>query len=610
MCGIAGYMGVRGLPKSAIEGCLKAMRHRGPDHQAWRHWTGPKGLNVYLLHARLSIIDLDPRANQPFGRDGHWLAYNGELYNYRELRPELQALGCDFETESDTEVLLQVINRLGWDGLDRCEGMWAFAHYNENTGTLTLCRDRFGEKPLYLYRDKTGLYFASEIKFLARLAGRRFTVNRNQLHRYLVNGYKSLYKQPENFFQQVEEVPRANCFHVAPDGTCQRRTYWTFEAEPDKEMSYEHAVETARELLIDAVRIRLRSDVPLAFCMSGGVDSNALIGIAKRVLDHDAHGFTIVNDDPRYNETEMVDLAVAEMGIRHTSIPLETNDFLPRLRALVRQHDAPVYTITYYVHWLLQQSIAAHGYRISISGTAADELFSGYYDHHLFYLHAVRNEPAAFKEAVANWTTYIKPTVRNPFLKDPRVFIDNPGQRQHIYLNADEFSRFLVEDWHEAFREEAYTPHLMQNRMLNELFHEIVPAILHEDDHNAMACSVENRSPFLDRRLFEFCFRIAPRHLVRDGYAKAVLRDAMRGIVPDAILNSRRKVGFNAPIFSLLDVGDPEVRGYLLDDGPAFRYVRRDKVEALIAKKPLLNSESKFLFYFLAAKIFLEEFAS
>jgi asparagine synthase (glutamine-hydrolysing) len=163
--------------------------------------------------------------------------------------------------------------------------------------------------------------------------------------------------------------------------------------------------------------------------------------------------------------------------------------------------------------------------------------------------------------------------------------------------------------WEEPFREQCFTPSLLRNRMLNELRYETVPVLLHEDDLNAMYFSIENRSPFLDRHLAEFCFRIPSQYLIRDGLAKAVLRDAMRGIVPQRILSNPRKVGFNAPIFAFLDLQDPDVRSALLDTSPIFEHIRRDKIEALLHKGDLPNSESKFLFYFLSSKMFLEEFA-
>jgi len=165
-------------------------------------------------------------------------------------------------------------------------------------------------------------------------------------------------------------------------------------------------------------------------------------------------------------------------------------------------------------------------------------------------------------------------------------------------------------EWAEPFTEAHYTDSLLRNRMLNELFHESVPVILHEDDLNAMYFSIENRSPFLDRELFEFCYRIPSRHLMRDGLAKVVLRDAMRSIAPEPILTNPRKVGFNAPIFSFLDVNDPDVKSALLDHSPIFDHVRRGAIENLLQKPDLPNSESKFLFYFLSSKLFLEEFTA
>jgi asparagine synthase (glutamine-hydrolysing) len=360
---------------------------------------------------------------------------------------------------------------------------------------------------------------------------------------------------------------------------------------------------------VRSVELRLRADVPMAFCMSGGVDSNALISIAKNVLGYDVHGFTIANSDERYEEQDMVDYAVAELDLRHTYIPVNTEAFLPKLRTLVRQHDAPVYTITYYAHWLLMNSIAEHGYRVCVSGTAADELFSGYFDHHLAYLYEVRGDSKLHEASRQAWMERVRPVVRNPYLRNPDAFLENPGLRHHIFMGAEGFAQYLVHDWAEAFEERDFADSLLRNRMLNEMFHESVPVILHEDDLNAMYYSIENRSPYLDRELFEFCYRIPSKHLIRDGLAKAVLRDAMQGIVPQRILDNPRKVGFNAPIHSFLDVHDPDVRGYLLDGGPIFDHVRREKIEALTEKDSLPNSESKFLFYFLNSKMFLEEFA-
>ncbi|MEO8551320.1 MAG: asparagine synthase (glutamine-hydrolyzing), partial [Kofleriaceae bacterium] len=470
MCGIAGSSGPAPIPGDRIERTLQLMRRRGPDHAGHRTFATRTGRHVDLLHSRLSIVDLDPRSNQPFDVDATTIVFNGEIYNYVELKAELERAGFAFHTTSDTEVLARALRHFGpRTALDKAEGMWAFAAFDRETGTLLLSRDRFGEKPLYLVDDGDRLTFGSEVKFIASLLGRSLAIDTDHLKRYLVNGYKALYKQPKHFFQGLQEVPAGAVLELSAEGKPHVYRYWEPRFE-QAEMSREEAVAGTRERLIRSVELRLRADVPIAFCMSGGVDSNSLISIAKRELGYDVHGFTIASQDARYEESALVEGAVAALGLRHTSIPTDTEDFLARLRRLVAYHDAPVYTITYYAHWLLMESIAKHGYRIAVSGTAADELFTGYYDHYLAYLAETR-DPAARAARLE----HVKPVVRNPFLSNPDLFAADPGFRAHIYLDAAGFAEYLHEPWHEPFAETAYTESTLRNRMANELFHEAVP---------------------------------------------------------------------------------------------------------------------------------------
>ena len=605
MCGIAGYFGTKDIPGERVRRCLDLMRRRGPDVQSSRHFSAA-GRHAVLLHSRLSIIDLEERANQPFYRDGTWIAFNGEIYNYIEMRGRLLAEGQVFNTASDTEVLVAALNRLGENALVQAEGMWAFAAYEEGSGSLILSRDRFGEKPLYIHRADSGIYFGSEPKFIFALLGRKLPINESQLLRYLVNGYKSLYKKNVTFFEGLEELPVASVLRLSADGREAMHRYWSPAYAPKSDMTYKDAVSGVRERLIESVRLRLRSDVPLAFLMSGGVDSNVLISIAKRIFNYDVHGFTIINEDERYDERAIVEQSAAELDIRHTSIPITSVDFLKRLRTLVAYHDAPVFTITYYIQWLLMQSVHEHGYKITVSGTGADEIFSGYYDHFLMHL-AETSGTSQHAAALSAWQMHIKPVVRNPFLGDPELFVKNPDFRDHIYLGAEGFSTYLTKPFAEAFREEQYASSLLRNRMMNEMFHESVPVILHEDDLNAMYYSIENRSPYLDRNLFEYAYSIPTPNLIRDGFNKALLRDAAREIVPDCVLDRRIKVGFNAPVLSFLDPAQPEVYKELTADSPLFDVMRREKVVEILGRRSLPNSESKFLFYLVNTKMFLEE---
>ena len=609
MCGIAGYIGSREIGRENVEKCLALMHRRGPDFRSFVHDSPQAGRHVYLLHSRLNIIDFDQRSNQPFTFGSKTIVYNGELYNYLEVKQQLKAAGCSFSTESDTEVFIQGLAHNTWLALDDYEGMWAFALYDRQDGSLLLGRDRFGEKPLLMCRDETGLYFGSEIKFITALSGGKPSINYQQLHRYLVNGYRALHKTNDTFFENISALPAATLLSLGNDGKEKRWRYWNPGYIPDETITFDEAVAQAREALVKSVEIRLRADVPLAFCLSGGIDSNAIISIAKKVLGYDVHGFTIISDDPRFDEREMVSHSVAELGIRYTPIHLSTNNFVPNLRKLIQQHDSPVYFVAYYPHWLLMGGVADAGYRIVVSGTAADELFCGYYDHHVAYLREIHGQEPLYSQSVKNWKEKVLPIIRNPFWRNPELYVDSPELRHHLYFDGVDFSGYLKRGWREPFTEENYTESFLRNRTMNEIFHETTPGILHDDDLNAMYFSLENRSPFLDRRLFELMYKVPTRHLIRNGFSKAILRETVRGIAPDIILNNCCKTGFNAPILELLDVKDPDVRSYLLDDSKIFELIRRDRVEELITKDHLPTSESKFLFSFLNSKMFLEEFA-
>ena len=580
------------------------MRRRGPDAQRFSSFR-THGMTVLLLHSRLSIIDVDPRSDQPFDTGGCILVYNGEIYNYVELREELKKQGVTFRTTSDTEVLLQCYLRYGERCVEKFEGMWAFAIYDSNRKTIFLSRDRFGEKPLWYLETEEGFYFASEIKCIAALSGRRLTVNTTHLLRYLVNGYKSLYKGEDTFYREIHRFPAATSLVLDLNGRQHFRRYWAPSILMER-MSLEDAVDGFRERLLDAVRIRLRSDVPLAFCLSGGVDSGALVSIAAKVFGYDVMTFSIVDRDERYNELSNIEATIRDTACKHFVMEIPRNGFFERLSELIAYHDEPLATISYYIHSFLTEKIGAGGYRVAISGTGADEMVTGYYDHFNLHLYEMRDHPS-YQKLRQDWERHIRPYVRNPFLMNPELYFENLSFRGHIYLNSDVFARLLKVPFSEPFVEEQYTNSLLRNRMLNELFHEAVPVILHEDDLNSMYYSVENRSPYLDSRLFAFCYSIPDEFLIRDGYAKYILRQAVAGILNEQVRTERRKKGFNASIHSLVDLSSSEIKNYLLSQSAIFDLVDKDAIARVLDMRPMPNSYSKFTFNFINAKLFLEQ---
>ena len=583
------------------------MSKRGPDATGVHSQAVSPDKNLYLLHSRLSIIDLEAHANQPFAIGQSTLIFNGEIYNYVELRRQLGRENVQFRTESDTEVLLQCYLRYGEACVERFEGMWSFAIWDEARQTLFLSRDRFAEKPLYLHRTDHGIYWGSEVKFIAALVEGRLSVNHSHLLRYMVNGYKSLYKTKETFFQGIEELPFASNLVVNADLSDEISSYWTPEHRPTR-MTIREAIDGFRERLLDSVRVRLRADVPLAFCLSGGVDSSAIVSVAAKCFDYDVATFSIIDSDERYNERDNIEATIDDLKCKHTLIETSREGFFDRLADLVNYHDAPLYTISYYIHSHLSEAIAHHGYRVVCSGTGADEMVTGYYDHFNLYLYEMRNS-SQYARYRKEWHEHTGRFVRNPYLQNPELYFDDPSFRGHIYLNNELFSSYVKSDFEEEFLEIIYCEALLQNRMLNEMFHEGTRVILHEDDLNSMRCSIENRSPYLDTDVFDFAFSIPTEYLVQDGYGKYVLREAVKDILNERVRLDRRKRGFNASITSLVDFSDSETRAQILDDGPIYELIDREKIETSMQGGVLPNSMSKFLFYFLNAQEFLRQHA-
>lgn len=603
MCGIAGSFGPQALAPARIARAKALMARRGPDGDGDATVAVPGGI-VSLIHTRLSIVDLDPRAAQPFTKHGLALCFNGEIYNYLELRAELEALGRSFDTTGDTEVLLEAWAEWGEGALDRLEGMWAFALVDTREGALFLSRDRFAEKPLYAWWRGGTLYFASEIKVLAAMAGEKPRIDRTQIQRYLVNGYKAIRKTRLGYFLDVAELPPASVARLDRPGPVEPRTYWRLAYRP-RAMSAQEALEEARRLTHRAIALRLRADVPVSMRLSGGIDSNVVAGVAASVHGYPIHTFSIVEEDARYNETANIRAALDRIGCAHTLVPVPRTGNFESLRDLCAYFDAPVITITYLLQAVLSAEIRKAGFKVALGGTGADEIFSGYYDHYLFWLAELADRPGAAAREAAWRDTYGR-FVTNPLLRDPGRFLRDPGFRGHIYLKAEAFSDFLKEPFAEPHVEHAFTPAPLRNRMLNELAEETVPVMLHDDDLAGMRHSVENRAPFLDRALAEFLFTVPSEHLIQKGLPKYLLREAGRGYVADTILDNPRKTGFNAPVTSLFDLKDKAVRDEILADGPLYDIVHRHKVAALLEQTVESNADSKFLFSLIAVKMFLE----
>ena len=616
MCGIAGYIGTKIINNNLINKSLDLLHNRGPDFKDVKKYSinSKKFKNILFLHTRLSIIDLEQRSSQPFEDGNYSVIFNGEIYNYLEIKKDLILKGFKFYTTSDTEVLLKSYIVYGINFLKKLEGMWSFAIWDKKNSKLILSRDRFGEKPLFYSKQNDGIYFSSDIRVIRCLSEKNYEYNISRLTKGIVCGYKSLYKNPsETFYKEISQIPQASYVEIKNDLELRINRYWSVKKKKINFKKDSELIENARDLLFNSIKIRLRSDVPLAFCLSGGIDSGALVSVAAKKFNIKVNSFSILdNADFRYNEKKNIDTVVRDISSNHHEINIRdiqnNSNNVERIKKLIEYKSGPIPTITYFLHSFLSENISKNSFKVAMSGTAADEIYTGYYDHHLQYLYDNRNKKK-FNLYKNNFEKLVKPLIRNSYLQKFNLYISNSHFRKHIYDNSESFSKLLKKDVKIdlSFSEIKFTSQLFKNRSLNELFHETTPVILNEDDTNSMYYSIENRSPFLDSNLFDFLYSMSTVKLIQNGYAKFILRESVKNYLHEDVRMDRVKKGFNASISSIFDFSDKKFIDELLNkNSKIFEIFDIKKIEKIFNKNISLNHYSKFIFSFMNAKFFLD----
>ena len=618
MCGIAGFV-IRNreiLNDFNLKKIYSVMSNRGPDHQG-SIIENKKEYKLSLISSRLAILDLDKRSNQPFKVNNLTLVFNGEIYNYIEIRDILKKKKIKFKTNSDTEVVIKAYQYWGTECVKFFEGMWSFVIKDTDKDILFISRDPFGEKPLYYYHDSRNFIFGSEIKYIFNIDKRSQLkkINTNQIFRYLNLGYKSLNKNDDTYFKKIKKFPAGSnlILHL-------KKNFLKFEKFYNKKnlcihdnrlfkLKEEEHVENISFLLNESLKKRLRSDVPLAFCLSGGVDSGALVSIATKKFGIKAKCYSIIDKDFRYNEEKNIGYIQKDTNCKLEKIFISNEqNFLMDLEKLINYHDSPISTISYFAHSKISERASKDNYKVILSGTGADEIFSGYYDHHLLFLAEMKKiDEIEYHYNLQSWKKFVKPLVRNKFLKKPEIFFKNNNFRDHIYFNS-KIKKYFFKMTKEKFSEKKISNSILKNRMLNELFYESVPVILKEDDLNSMYNSIENRSPFLDKELINYLFSIPSNFFIKNGYAKYLLRESTKNILHEKVRLDRKKVGFNLSLQSLKDYSNGNIKDFLLNNSELDLFVNKKNLQTLLSKKKLDNTESKLIFSLISAKIFLKQY--
>jgi len=592
MCAIAGIYNLDGKPveNGLLQRMAEVMKHRGPDDEG--HYLNR---NIGFAHRRLSIIDLSSVGHQPMSNEEKtiWIIHNGEVYNYLEIREDLRKKGYRFRSNTDTEVILYSYQEYGVKCLQRFNGMWAFAIWDERERKLFCARDRFGIKPFYYFFDGKKFVFASEIKGILEDKNIPKEPNEQIIYNYLAAGY--LDHTEETFFSGIKQLPSAHYLIIKNDNLEIRR-YWELnknigrdESRPYNKQSplchyiskasfattsakqalplhsykkTEEYAERFRELFIDSVRLRLRADVPVGTCLSGGLDSSSIVCVANNLL-HQGFGpslgnrqqsFSAVYKEEKYDERKFIEEVVEKTNIQsHYTFP-KGEDLLEDLDKLIWHQEEPFCSTSIYAQWQVFKIARENNVKVMLDGQGGDETLAGYHSYYLYYLADLLKSfrPISFLQTLIshcrNHSLSFLPALAHAigftFPDSVKLKVKKITRKETAGLN------WLNEDFTQRYQYPSlpikYKTHL-ENILYQALFYNGLPSLLHYEDRNSMAFSIEARVPFLDYRLVEFLFSLPISQKIHYGTTKVVLRNSMEGILPEKTRNRRDKIGFATP---------------------------------------------------------------
>ena len=557
MCGIAAMVALQGgsADPDVVELMTSSIAHRGPDEAGSFFW-GPLGLGF----RRLSILDLSSAGHQPMlNEDGSIvLVFNGEIYNFIEVRRELQALGHTFRSTGDTEVLLRAYCEWGTRCLTKLNGMWAFLVCDLKRGRLFGSRDRFGIKPLFRYRGNAHVLFASEIKAIRASGLYRGGPNWSVVSSFLVEG--RLDETDQSFYAGIEKVPPGTAFELQLDGTYKEWRYWSLddsEATDVEDPSHNFA-----ELFEDAVKLHMRSDVPVGIHLSGGLDSTSILCASARVRSAEhavgpLMAFSYMS--PEFDESTYIEDTIKQTAAQLIKLEATPDGLWQRLAEVLWFQDEPIHTMTALVGYELMALTRKHGIKVILNGQGADETIAGYPSYFRNYWHTLfRNgqlrrgwrEIDAYAKAHGGdrgsmfaWQVYQLFKLRLSRVKGLSGLAE--GRRRTPSRSASWFNKQLIETLPE-------NPALrggigLDVTLRRSIDRNPLPLYLRIEDRNSMAHSIEARLPFLDYRLVSLLFSLPVKWKMRGGWNKYVLREAMRGRIPESVRIRVDKMGFPVP---------------------------------------------------------------
>jgi len=544
MCGIFGIFG--SPDKELLKAMSHVLKHRGPDDEGFFFDE-----NMSLGNRRLSIIDVKG-GHQPVHNEDStiWITYNGEIYNFQELGLKLKNLGHKFYTNSDTEVIVHAYEEWGDSCIKEFNGMWAFAVWDSNKKQLFLSRDRLGIKQLYYYLNKKRLVFASEIKAILLDKSIPKMPNDKMIYEYLVYGRHDHTEQ--TFFNQIKRLLPAHNLLINENGA-QINKYWDIEninKEVEKPKADDnHYARKFLELFTDSVRLQLVSEVPIGTCLSGGLDSSSIVCIINqlirlnkdltKVVGEWQKTFTACFEDKQIDEREYVKEVIARTNAEQNCIFPDSKQLWKDLPSLVYSQDEPFMSSSVYAQWCVMK-LASQKVKVVLDGQGGDELLGGYIPYYWVFIQDLLKKKKIgnfLKELLLSFDLVYPYIKRSLFVASYSKWLNETKE----LLNAD----FISE--HSKVMHDNPRSKDLPELLYNEITTLSLPRLLRYEDRNSMHFSIESRVPFLDHRLVEYVFSIPMSQRLKNGWTKRVLRNAMKGTLPEKVRKRRKKIGFAIP---------------------------------------------------------------
>lgn len=536
MCGIY----ITNIPYLKDEICdkLRSIDFRGPNNLDVK-----KVNNISLGHLRLSVLDLDKRSNQPYEYGNFYITYNGEIYNFESIREELITLGLSFDTTSDTEVLIKGYSIWGKDLLNKLNGMFAFALYDREKEEIFCARDRLGVKPFFYYWKDSDFEICSQLR---PLINEKSKISEEAISVYLDCGYVP---SPYSILEDVYKLSPGNYMTIdLKKNTKTVSEYWNLGPVIERKISYEEAKEELHELLIDAIRIRMRSDVPLGAFLSGGIDSSLVAAIASRLSDVPINTFTIGFNDPKYDESKVAQQFADIIGANHKETICQPEDILKMLPTFIKVYDEP-FADSSALPSLLLNSVTKKYVTVALSGDGGDESFLGYLHFDLMNKFERANiMPFSVRKALSILPWYKVFKGRPETIKSILRSKNTDELSWNIFTGYDTLQKNRKDSWtqyYQDYKEWAKDPKQRLADLNIKLWLENDSNV--KVDRASMAYSVEVRSPFLDYRIVEYARTLPIKYRYGNGVKKKIIRDILSEYIPEKIFNQPKK-GFSIPI--------------------------------------------------------------